>query len=278
MKITGWELPGSVDEPIYGATHTPDGEPAGVVLLCHGFKGYKDYGFFPQLAAACAGRGLIAHRFNFSHSGMTNRVETFERPDLFEKDTWQKQVDDLIAVADAVQHGPLDGRGLPLVCFGHSRGGVTALLTAARFPSLFAGVVTAAAPHRSCNLTDEQRDEMKRLGRLASPSGRTGQTLYVGLPWLIEQDAHPDAFDPVLAAGRITAPLLILHGDDDDTVGPVSANALHDAAPGSRFVLLPGATHTFNAPNPLPMDAQPPEQTRQLFDLVVGFAATCAQR
>jgi len=278
--LTSWQHPGAAGQVIYGNTHLPDGDPVGVVLICHGFKGYKDYGFLPQLAQACAARGLIAHRFNFSHSGMTDRIDTFEQPDLFEQDTWQKQIDDLTAVASAVEEGQLPGLGLPLIVFGHSRGGITALLTGARWPQRFAGIVTAAAPHRSCELSETQQDELLRQGRLASPSSRTGQTLYVGRDWLLEQQANPDACDPVRAAAHLAVPLMFIHGESDQTIAPLAANALHTAAPRSRFILLAGsqATHTFGAPNPLLLDEKPPAITQQLMELVAGFAVTCAQR
>jgi len=84
--IVDWSIPGSGGEAILGNTHLPSSEPIGVGVIAHGFKGYKDYGMFPRIASTCASAGLIAHRFNFSHSGMTPRTQTFERPDLFEKD------------------------------------------------------------------------------------------------------------------------------------------------------------------------------------------------
>jgi hypothetical protein len=83
-----WSIEGSEGEPIIGNAHLPEAPPGGVVLVAHGFKGYKDYGMFPRIAESLANRGFIAHRFNFSHSGMTGAIETFERPDLFERDTW----------------------------------------------------------------------------------------------------------------------------------------------------------------------------------------------
>ena len=91
------------------------------MIVAHGFKGYKDYGMFPRIAAELAGRGFISHRFNFSHSGMTADTETFGRPDLFEKDTLNKQVADLQSVIEGVSCGVLAGQGFPIVIFGHSR-------------------------------------------------------------------------------------------------------------------------------------------------------------
>ena len=120
-----WSIPGADGEAIIGNAHLPDGDPAGVVLLAHGFKGYKDYGMFPRIAQTLAEAGFLAHRFNFSHSGMTDAIKTFERPELFEKDTWNKQVFDWRQVDSAIRSGTLAGQGLPCVIFGHSRGGAT---------------------------------------------------------------------------------------------------------------------------------------------------------
>ena len=132
-----WSIPvdGVAGRSILGTTHLPEASPQGVVLLGHGFKGYKDYGFFPCFANEAARRGLVAHRFNFSHSGMTNRIETFERPDLFEQDTWGKQIFDLQQVAAAAKDARLPGDAppaAPMTWFGHSRGGVTVILAAWR--------------------------------------------------------------------------------------------------------------------------------------------------
>jgi len=278
---TQWTLSGADDQPIFGDTHLPDdsGDTAkGVMLICHGFKGYKDYGLFPQLAEAVAAAGLIAHRFNFSHSGMTNNTDTFEQPELFERDTWSRQIHDLQTVAQAAATGEITGQGLPQVWFGHSRGGVTVLLTAARARQATdtpnpAAIITAAAPAEACSLPDDVKEELRDKGRLPSPSARTKQTLYVGKGWLDEIEANPEAFDPYLAAASLQCPHLILHGSEDQTVPPTAAHAYHDL-PGQRtqLHLLEDASHTFNAPNPLPLHADPPRATRRVFELACAFA------
>jgi len=274
-----WSILGANDQPLLGNTHVPDDgvEAArGVLVLCHGFKGYKDYGFFPRLARDAAAAGLIAHRFNFSHSGMTNEIETFAKPELFEQDTWSKQVHDVKAVVEAVERGELEGKGLPIVLFGHSRGAVSALLAAADLGDRVAGVVSASSPQTGCSLDEDQKKQLRRSGRMAVPSSRTGQTLYVGKAWLEEIEADPDGCDPAQAAGRIEQPVLILHGKEDDTVPWVAAHVLHDA-PGSNSELriIENASHTFNCPNPLSEDQQPPAETREMIDATVGFALRC---
>lgn len=272
--ITDWSLPGFDNQPILGNTHMPATDPVGVLIISHGFKGYKDYGFFPSLAAAAAAAGLIAHRCNFSHSGMTNNIETFERPDLFEQDTWRKQSADLRAVIEAKQHN-----GLPVVLFGHSRGGITTLLTASEsnINEQIAGVVTAAAPSACSRLSDDEKAMLKEAGRLPSPSSRTGQTLQVGRIWQDEIDADPTWHDPCRAIAAISKPVMLIHGTDDPTVPIAEVHELHSAQPNARLVAIENAGHTFNAPNPLPLDQAPPAEAQQMIDAVCGFAVECCR-
>ncbi len=285
-RLDHWTLPGAAGQPIVGTTHVPAGEreAKGVLLVAHGFKGYKDYGFLPHLAEAAAAAGFVAHRFNFSHSGMAPRGDRFERADLFERDTWGKQVFDLHAVARAAREGRIAGSGLPQVWFGHSRGGVTAILAAglagAEAPELEPrGVVTAAAPHTADRLDDEQKRLLRKLGRLESPSSRTGEMLHIGREWLDELEADPARFNPMAHAERLRTPLLILHGDNDGTVHAMSGRLLHKATrERSQLVTIRGATHTFNASHPLPLDQPPPNETQRLIRETLAFAARVIDR
>ena len=272
-----WTIEGASGEPIFGTSHVPPaelGRPQGVLLICHGFKGYKDYGLIPQLAEGAAQHGLIAHRFNFSHSGVTREYKTFKRPDLFQADTWFKQVYDLRAVANAVARDELPGMALPMVWFGHSRGGVTALLANVR-ASVGArpvGLVTAATPNQAMNLDEADQRTLREEGRLAAPSARTGQTLYIGKRWLQEIESDPDAHDPELAIAAADVPVLIVHGTADETVPVRAANRLHRACPQwSELHLIEGAGHTFDAKNPLPLSETPPAATRELIDATCQF-------
>ena len=274
MDSLSWSIPGSNGQPILGVTDAPDGPSAGSVLLAHGFKGYYDYGLFPVLARALTAAGLTCHRFNFSHSGMTRDTAAFARPDLFEQDTWGRQQEDLAAVLDH-----LDAGAKPTVLFGHSRGGLSSLLAAPRHAQRLAGVVSAAAPADACSLDDTQRRLLKKHGRLSSPSGRTGQELFVGRAWLDEIEADPAASDPVLAVAQVPAdlPVLLLHGDADATVTPQSLERLHAARPASEHALLPGANHVFNIANPHQADTPLDPAAQDFVQRVVAFARRCTK-
>jgi pimeloyl-ACP methyl ester carboxylesterase len=280
IRVTDWTIPGSDGQPVYGNTHRPGGdEVIGVFICCHGFKGYKDYGFIPALCQHAASQGLIAVRFNFSHSGITRKIETFEKPNLFERDRWGRQIEDLREVFDDAA----SLLALPRVVFGHSRGGVTSLLFASHHqPSSLAGLITTAAPDYACGLDDLAKDELRREGRLLSPSGRTGQKLYVGREWLDEIERDPEWYDPVLAAAHLQCPTLMIHGDADETVPITCAHRLHEAATSnSTLSIVEGANHVFNAANPTPADTpleQLPLATQHLIQESVAFAVrSCSE-
>jgi len=279
-SITSWTIPGAGGEPIIGDCHLPHGRPKGVVLIAHGFKGYKDYGMFPRIARAMAEAGFIAHRFNFSHSGMTNEIATFARPDLFEQDTWSRQVHDFLAVIDAVGDGVIDGRGLPYVMFGHSRGGVAALLTAGRFADdetmvQPAGLITAAAPSSCLGMSGDQAEQVMREGFVISPSSRTGQQLRIGRAFIAEQREDPAGHDLPSLVAKIRCPILIVHGETDPTVPVGCAHEIAGAAQDGHTLVIDGADHVFNVPNPLPDDAPGSPQLARMLDAMAAFAAKC---
>lgn len=267
-----WSITGSSGAPILGVTDAPHGAPVGDAVLVHGFKGYYGYGLFPVLARALVAAGLAVHRFNFSHSGMTRDTATFARPDLFEQDTWGRQQHDLGAVLVHVNAG-----ARRTVLFGHSRGALTSLVGAARHADRLAGVVSAAAPADACTLDDTSRRLLKKHGRLPSPSGRTGQELFVGRAWLDEIEVAPGASDPAAALARVPdrLPVLLLHGDADTTVGPEALARLHAARPSAVSALLPGANHVFNVVNPHPAGAPLDPVADGFIQRVVAFALRC---
>lgn len=275
-KTEQWTIDGASGETVHGDTHVPAGSPSGMVLIAHGFKGYKDYGMFPFMAARLAEAGFLAHRFNFSHSGMTNEVETFARPELFERDTLSRQVEDLHAVVRAAANGQIRGGGAPYVMFGHSKGGVAVLLAAAsmRIDNTLpnpAGVAVAAAPDTCHRFSETEQRELLDRGYLETASARTGQTLRIGHEFLTEQLENPLAYQLTRRVAELSQPVLVIHGSDDPTV-PVQCGE-HLAAAGSRgrFVRVDGADHVFNTPNPMPADGEPSEMLRVLCDALTGF-------
>jgi alpha-beta hydrolase superfamily lysophospholipase len=121
--------------PIRGDLHSPDRRGVPVVVCIHGFKGFKDWGFWPEMASRLGAAGYGVVRFNFTHSGIGADLETFSEVALFESGTYTREVEDLREVLSGLTERRLPGsEGLDVSRVGllaHSRGSVSALAVAA---------------------------------------------------------------------------------------------------------------------------------------------------
>ena len=115
----------------------------GAVIICHGFKGFAHWAFFPHLGRSLARDGLTAITFDFSGSGIGRDRETFTEAAAFAGNTFSRELEDLDLVEDYARRRKwITGKfGL----FGHSRGGGMAILFAAAESSNVNSLVTWAA-------------------------------------------------------------------------------------------------------------------------------------
>ncbi len=274
MPETAWEIEGSESLPLLGNAHAPSGDARACAVIVHGYKGYKGYGMFPAIAGALEEAGVVAHRFNLAHSGMTNATDTFARADLFERDTWSHQVEDIRAVVRAVRSGAIAGGGLPVFLIGHSRGGVACTLAAGRHAEELglAGLVTINAPATCCSLSEADRAALLERGYLETASARTGQTLRVGAAWLRDQIERPESHDVPLQASRVRCPALVIHGDADETVSPTNAGVIAGAMRSrARVLMVPGGNHVLNTPNPHPAGGPHSGELSAALEAIVEF-------
>ncbi|MFQ5550600.1 MAG: alpha/beta hydrolase family protein, partial [Gemmatimonadales bacterium] len=112
-----------------------DGSGRPAIVIAHGFKGFKEWGFFPFLADRIARAGFTAVSFNFSGSGVGEDGESFSEPERFSRNTYSNQVADLAIVTTALSYKTLiGGLAVPtaLGLVGHSMGGAACALYVAR--------------------------------------------------------------------------------------------------------------------------------------------------
>ncbi len=231
------------------ANATLPSAPRGTVVICHGFKGFSRWGFFPHLATELAKEGLRVIQFDFSGSGVGPDGESFTETDAFAQNTFTRELEDLAAVErDARRRGWIDARyGI----VGHSRGGGTAILYSADNPAVGALVTLAAIGHVR-RWSDSEEREWRARGYADVVNTRTGQVLRIGTALLDDVTAGIDGpLDIEAAAARMKAPWLIVHGDADETVSVADAHRLADAAPDARLLIIEGASHTFDITHPM---------------------------
>jgi pimeloyl-ACP methyl ester carboxylesterase len=245
---SGATLHGLVDLP-----EAPGERPT--VVVCHGFKGFMEWGFFPSLAALLAARGFTVVRFNVSGTGMQPGDELVTDPQAFRENTYSRELEEVLAVlaatGETIAPGRVDAERLGL--FGHSRGGANALLASARSPwrERVKALVTWAAIADVDRFTPAQKEEWRRNGELPVVNARTGQRLALGLGMLADVEEHRAELDLLAAAAERRAPWLIVHGTDDESVPVAEAHRLEERATGHKELLLvPGGNHTFGGRHP----------------------------
>lgn len=248
---SGAALDGLVDLP--DPQRHPGLRPA--VVVCHGFKGFMEWGFFPHLGTLLAERGIVAVRFNLSGSGMRPGEDRVGDPEAFRADTHILEVEDLLAVLAATGTEIAPGQADParIGLFGHSRGGGNAILASAREPwrDRLRALVTWASVADFDRYAPDQKEAWRRDGELPVVNARTGQQLALGLGLLEDLEAHRAELDIQAAAARRRAPWLIVHGGGDESVPAAEGDRLAaQAAPPAELLRISEADHTFGSRHP----------------------------
>jgi pimeloyl-ACP methyl ester carboxylesterase len=233
-------LTSAVGLPIRGNLDTPADAEA-LVILVHGFKGFKDWAFFPWVAATLVEQRFAVCRFNTSRSGIGENPETFDRLDLFADDTYSVQRSDLNIV---VKHAQEQQR-LPTFLLGHSRGGGVAIMGAGGVENL-RGVIAWNAIAHADRWDDATKQRWRRDGFVEFENTRTKQMMRHSTKVLDDLPQH----DVLAAARQLTVPLLAIHGGRDETVPPSESIELAEAAKDAARVSIRSASHTFNAVHP----------------------------
>lgn len=258
--------------PLRGVIHLP-AQPSCMVVVVHGFKGFKDWGFFPWVAARLAAAGFGVCRFDMSRSGVGEVPGQFDRLDLFAGDTYSIERADLLRVVRHL-HGMAPFRRLPMFLLGHSRGAGVALLAAREVPRL-RGIITWSGISEVVRWDGSTLALWRRQGYYDFINVRTGQNMRMSTAVLDDIEANRDRLDITKAARELAVPLLVIHGDADETVPLREARALAEQPANASLVIIGGATHTFGATHP-PGEIPPP--LRLAAELTAHFIAIARVR
>ncbi len=233
----------------------PTGEPRPVVLILHGFKGFATWGFFPHVAETLAKADYIAVRMNFSHNGVEGFSDDATRLDLFELNTFGREVDETRQVIEEIGSGSLLPEGVDTIgrlgLLGHSRGGGIAALAAADSPEVEAIALWSSVSTFE-RYSDRQKERWRRDGFLEAKNARTGQIMRLGKQLLEELEREPENLDICDAVRRLHRPLLLVHGEVDLSVTVENAQRLFDCSDREQTELarIPRTGHTFGAVHP----------------------------
>ena len=259
------------------ARFVPDGWPKPVVVFVHGFKGFKDWGHFNVLAAYFAEQGFVFIKLNLSHNGVVvGGNGDLEDLEAFGRNNLSLELDDLGALLDAL-HRPA-GTPIPapemdlsrLFLVGHSRGGGLVLLKAAEDARVRAVAGWAPINTLEQRWPAEFMEKWRQDGVQYIDNSRTKQRmpLYYQLAEdFLQNRARLDIPNRVR---ELPQPLLVVHGDQDETLPVQMAHELKAWKPNTELLILPGATHNFGGAHPWE-SAQLPAAAQAAADATVAF-------
>lgn len=256
------------NKPIaYDVRYLPDQSPKPVIIFVHGFKGFKDWGYFNLLADTFARSGFVFVKLNLSHNGTTPEHPTeFKDLEAFGYNNFSIELDDLGVLIDHLHHpefgiSPQEMDLDRLSLIGHSRGGALVLLKAYEDTRVKQVVTMAAVTDLQERWPQSLLDEWKDQGVLHITNSRTGQEMPLYYQIVEDYFAHQDRFQVPDAIRHLGAPILAFHGTDDETVPVSMVESLQQWNPAARVRIIEGADHTFGGQHPheegtLPTDVQ----------------------
>lgn len=235
-----------------GNIHTiEDNKEKQVVILCHGFKGFKDWGFFPYAANYLAEKGYYVIRFNFSCNGV-NEFD-FDELDKFSINTYSREQADLNSLLQRIKAGnlPFYEQYNPdhISLIGHSRGGGNSLIFASEHPEI-SKVITWNGIANVDLFDDRLKSEIREKGIAFIQNVRTKQDMPIRSIVLEDMEANQERFNIVERAARLNIPVLLIQGAEDSPRLVNGARKLKGAAPQHSLIMIAGANHTFGAVHP----------------------------
>jgi pimeloyl-ACP methyl ester carboxylesterase len=253
-----------------------DSIPKPIVVFCHGYKGFKDWGAWNIMAKQFAEAGFCFIKFNFSHNGGTIE-QPIDFPDLeaFGNNNYSIELDDLDCVLNWI-YVSLDLKTKvsfdDITLIGHSRGGGIATIKAeedARVKNLIslAGVSDFKARF---NEGSKEFMEWKEIGIKYVLNGRTHQQMPHYFQFYEDFIDNEKRLTIQRAASKLKIPHLIVHGNNDTSVSVQEAKDLHKWNPKSKLAIIKNANHVFEVSHPWEKETLPFE-FQQAISAMIDF-------
>ncbi|GGZ74959.1 alpha/beta hydrolase family protein [Algibacter mikhailovii] len=249
-------VPGKHLKPILTDVFYPNNNSSKpIVIFCHGYKGFKDWGAWDHMAKAFVKAGFFFVKFNFSHNGGTIE-QPFDFPDLeaFGNNNYTKELDDLETIIDWVCSNPDFKNHINLshiTLIGHSRAGGIVTIKAEEDQRITKVVSLAGvSDFEKRTSTTGELEKWKNDGVKYIINGRTKQQMPHYYQFYLDFINNKERLTIKRAVSKLNIPYLIIHGDGDTSVLIEEAHGLHKWNAESTLKIIRDANHVFGAKHP----------------------------
>jgi dienelactone hydrolase len=251
-------------------------DPMPLVIFCHGFKGFKDWGHFNHIASDFAFRGYIFLKFNFSHNGTTiDHPQDFKDLEAFGNNNISKELDDLGDIIDAIMEekpsvpeAPVDKSKIFLL--GHSRGGGIAILKAKEDKRVAGTCAWAPVDDFKKRYSGEILEQWKKTGVYKIQNSRTNQEMPLYYQLVEDIYNNEERTNIPNAVKKAQCPLMAIHGTKDETLDFLNTRAMKNLNTSLEVQLIEDATHTFGGSHPWTSKSLP-KHTREAIEATDKF-------
>ena len=246
-----------------------------IMVFCHGYKGFKDWGAWNLMAKTFAEAGFYFIKFNFSHNGGTiNQPIDFPDLEAFGLNNYIIELDDLKTVIDWIEHNnhiekTANINDINLI--GHSRGGGITLIKAEE-DSRVKRVISLASVCEFANRTAriEDPEVWKTNGVAYVVNTRTKQEMPHYYQFYETFLLNETRLNIKRAVSNLKIPHLIIHGNNDTSVSLNEAENLHLWNTKSTLEIIDGANHVFGATHPW-NDKSLPNHLKEVIKKMITF-------
>ncbi len=225
-----------------------------VIILCHGFLGYKRWGWFPFVSRRIAARGFHTLTISFSMNGIDEKTGRITKTDEFARNTVTREIRDMEVILSFIRNDrlPLTISRKNWGLFGHSRGGSVCTLTAPRFEEV-KSLVTWSAPSYLDRYTERRKKEWAKTGKLLFQDSRADSPLCLNYSYYRDIDSNREKYDLPTQAAKLKIPHLIIQGERDAAVTLKEAERFIKFPGGGKmkFDIIRECGHTFGVNHPM---------------------------
>ena len=244
-----------------------------IVIFCHGYKGFKDWGAWNLAAMEFVNNELFFVKFNFSHNGGTveNPID-FPNLEAFGQNNFTTELNDLInwIANNSKFKDEMDSTNITLI--GHSRGGGIVTLKASENNKISKIISWAGVSDFGARFPKDEKilQYWEKEGVSYIENSRTKQQMPHYFQFYTNFKENEARLTIKNAVQKLTIPHLIIQGEKDDVVSPIEAEKLHSWNSESKLVLVKEMNHPLGCTQPW-NDSKMPVHLAQVVKHSVDF-------